>query len=152
MLELCEGKVAVDHGIINAGLSQRAAWAKGQPISDLMSRALANPDLISLAAGFVDQQTLPVEPTREALTSLFGRDSAAGGPAVRHDFRPSGLPPGLAGVGCSNVTPAADDIALEQVIVTAGSNQLLHLVAESILDPGDIVSAVPPPTWYSSVR
>ena len=34
--------------------SNRAQLAAGQPISELMSRALENPDLISLAAGFVD--------------------------------------------------------------------------------------------------
>ena len=51
--------------------SQRAIWSQGQPISDLMSRALANPGLISLAAGFVDQQSLPVAAT--AVTEIFDR-------------------------------------------------------------------------------
>ena len=51
-------------------------------------RALANPELISLAAGFVDQSTLPCEETEEALRSLWA-DPAAGteGPAVRDDGR-----------------------------------------------------------------
>ena len=33
---------------------------------------------------------------------------------------------------------------VEQVVVTSGSNQLLHLVAESLLDPGDIVLCASP--------
>ena len=33
---------------------------------------------------------------------------------------------------------------LEQVVVTAGSNQLLHLVADTLLDPGDIVLCAAP--------
>ena len=58
-------------------LSRRADWADGQPISELMSRALADPRLISLAAGFVDQQSLPVEPTRLALADLTSDVDAA---------------------------------------------------------------------------
>jgi 2-aminoadipate transaminase len=33
---------------------------------------------------------------------------------------------------------------LDQVVVTAGSNQLLHLVSESLLDPGDVVLCAAP--------
>ena len=57
--------------------SRRAARAAGQPISALMSQALANPDLISLAAGFVDQPSLPVEATSQALSALFADPSLA---------------------------------------------------------------------------
>ena len=41
------------------GYSARAKIAKDQPISYLMAVALARPELISLAAGFVDYHTLP---------------------------------------------------------------------------------------------
>jgi 2-aminoadipate transaminase len=125
-------------------LSQRAEWAAGQPISDLMSRALAEPELISLAAGFVDQQTLPIEPTREALASLFADDSSARA-ALQYGTTP-GFPPlreallerWLARDACYH------ELSIEQVIVTAGSNQLLHLVGESLLDPDDIVLCTAP--------
>ena len=59
------------------GLSNRAGWAAGQPISTLMSQALAHPDLISLAAGFVDQSTLPVEATRLGLERLLSNPERA---------------------------------------------------------------------------
>ena len=71
--------------------SQRANWAGDQPISMLMSRALANPELISLAAGFVDQQTLPARETEQALADLFQSLSAARA-ALQYGTTP-GYPP-----------------------------------------------------------
>ena len=54
------------------GLSRRAHWAGGDKlISRLMAEALARPDIVSLAAGFVDQLTLPVEATREAIVAMW---------------------------------------------------------------------------------
>src|SRR4051812_3305017 len=52
-------------------ISKRARASGGQPISELLRLALAHPELISLAAGLVDLQTLPVEPTRKALEVLL---------------------------------------------------------------------------------
>ena len=57
--------------------SRRSQLAGGQPISELMAQALANPSLLSLAAGFVDNQTLPVEPTSQALAALMSRPEPA---------------------------------------------------------------------------
>ena len=60
------------------GLSRRAHWAGGDKlISRLMAEALARPDLVSLAAGFVDQATLPVEATRQAMAALWSRPARA---------------------------------------------------------------------------
>jgi 2-aminoadipate transaminase len=54
------------------GLSQRAYWAGGEPIASvLMDKTLARPDLVSLAAGFVDSETLPVEATRLAAEAIL---------------------------------------------------------------------------------
>ena len=41
------------------------------PISTLMQLALGNPGLISLAAGFVDQGSLPVEATAREVAGLL---------------------------------------------------------------------------------
>ena len=71
--------------------SRRAKLSFGQPISDLMARALANPQLISLAAGFVDQSTLPCAETEEALRSLWA-DPGAGQKALQYGTT-SGYPP-----------------------------------------------------------
>jgi 2-aminoadipate transaminase len=36
-------------------------------------------------------------------------------------------------------TAAEMHLSADQVVVTAGSNQLLYLVGDSVLDPGDVV-------------
>ncbi len=125
--------------------SQRAAWAVGQPISELMARALANPELISLAAGFVDSATLPVEFTADAMSAIFADETTArralqygstpGCPELRHLIMDR---------ICQEDELPAGTLDYQQVVLTAGSNQLLHLVAESILNTGDIVISAAP--------
>ena len=97
--------------------------------------------LISLAAGFVDQETLPLEPTRKALEALWADPCRAGGPAIRYHNRPSPLTPSRVDrmVRADGAAPQELNLSLEQVVITAGSNQLLHLVSDILLDPGDIV-------------
>lgn len=122
--------------------SRRATLAEGQPISELMSRALDNPGLISLAAGFVDAQTLPVEIVRQVTSDLLANDLEA------RAMLQYGATPGLPALRRSileQCTSATNSQALlDRVVITAGSNQLLHLVAESLLDPGDIVLCAAP--------
>ena len=54
-----------------AHVSKRALQAAGQPISQLMAMALSNPNIISLAAGFVDNESLPAEITKEAVNKVL---------------------------------------------------------------------------------
>jgi len=123
-----------------SSISQRARRAGGQPIGPLMKRALDNPGLISLAAGFVDQATLPVDVVRVATEALL-RD-----PNVARSALQYGSTGGHAGLRDSVVARLAeqDRVAIdpsvaERVLVTAGSNQLLHLIGELLLDEGDVV-------------
>lgn len=127
-------------------LSQRARWGAGQPISELMSRALENPDVISLAAGFVDNDTLPVEITGEAWETLWKDQvrsrrslqygSTVGLPSLREQI--------LDRFVAQEEREGASHVSLDQIVLTAGSNQLLHLVASALLDPGDIVLTAAP--------
>src|SRR5688572_2738792 len=64
-------------GRVSARLSQRWHWGSKQPISFLMEQAVQNPDVISLAAGLVDQQSLPVDTLRAACDSLLGNATLA---------------------------------------------------------------------------
>ncbi|MCA9120480.1 MAG: PLP-dependent aminotransferase family protein [Planctomycetaceae bacterium] len=122
--------------------SRRATLAEGQPISELMSRALDNPGLISLAAGFVDGQSLPVDIVREVMADLLG-DHAEARAMLQYGATP-GLP-ALRREILNQCTPMdSRQETLDRVVITAGSNQLLHLVAESLLDPGDIVLCAAP--------
>ncbi len=121
-------------------LSRRAQLAHGQPISDLMSRALANPDLISLAAGFVDQESLPCVETQQSLVEL-SVDADSLRQALQYGTTPGYTPLREAILERLRQQDRLDDsqVDLDRVVLTAGSNQLLHLVSETLLDPGDIV-------------
>lgn len=126
-------------------LSERALRAVDAPISDLMHRALSRPELISLAAGFVDQQSLPVDALREAVDALMSDPirsrralqygTTTGDPELREMLRTRLL-------NADRLPPAA--ISADQIVVTAGSNQLLHHVADTLLDPGDLVLCANP--------
>src|SRR2546421_129987 len=122
--------------------SQRAAWAGGQPISHLMHLALARPELISLAAGFVDQDSLPVEPTRQAISEVLAEPELARA-ALQYGTTPGYLPLREQLLErllvADRQTFAEAGLGTDRIVVTPGSNQLLHLVCEALLDPGDIV-------------
>ncbi len=130
-----------------SGLSRRAAWSGGPPIANvLMARVLAQPDLISLAAGFVEHLSLPVELVERAIEKLFSSRTVAleslqygttlGHPRLRRAIWER-LCQEDAAVGLRHAGP-------EQIVITAGSNQLLYLVAEALLDPGDIILCAAP--------
>ena len=129
------------------GFSIRAGWAAGQPISALMSQALAHPELISLAAGFVDQMTMPGELVKTAVARLLATPEAAR-TALQYGTTPG--VPGLRDLILQRLltqdggTSGIDAPSIDQLVVTAGSNQLIHLVLESLLDPGDIVFCAAP--------
>ena len=117
-----------------------------QPISELMHRALARPDLISLAAGFVDQQSLPVAETQQALAAVLA-DPEAARAALQYGTNAGYLPlreAVLARFLASDGEGASPAPPIEHVILTAGSNQLLHLVGEVLFDPGDLVFCAAP--------
>lgn len=124
-------------------LSRRARWAGGEPIASvLMAKTLASPELVSLAAGFVDHETLPVEPTRQTLDALwsdagFARAALQYGTTIGHlPLREAVLDRMLKADGR---TAAEMNLSPAQVVVTAGSNQLLYLVVDTLIDPGEIV-------------
>ena len=126
-------------------LSQLAQRTVEQPISYLMREALARPELISLAAGFVDQASLPVQPTQAALEHLLSQptqgraalqySTTMGDPLLREIL--------LARLASVDQKTACKQ-SVEQVIVTAGSNELLYLIGLTLFDPGDIVFCAAP--------
>ena len=121
-------------------LSELANRTPEQPISHFMKTALENPGLISLAAGFVDEESLPAGPTAAALADLLARPDAARA-ALQYGSTQGHLP--LRAKVLDRLT-AADStttsaLGVEDVVITTGSQQLLYMVAELLLDPGDIV-------------
>jgi 2-aminoadipate transaminase len=138
-------------GASSVRLSQRWEWGSRQPISFLMAQAVQNPEVISLAAGLVDQQSLPVAETRTAATTLFAEETLArqalqygttqGAERLRrlllgHLAKLEGCPVDALGIDT------------EQLLLTTGSQQLLSLVGEVLLDPGDIVLTAAP-TYFA---
>lgn len=123
-------------------LSRRASRAAQQPISRLMQLALERPQLISLAAGFVSPDSLPIDSVRHAVLRLLANTPAA--QAALQYGTTAGYPPLREALlarqlALDGLTPAQARLSVEQVVVTAGSNQLLHLLVDILCDEGDIV-------------
>jgi 2-aminoadipate transaminase len=112
--------------------------------------ALADPGLISLAAGFVDQATLPVAEVARGAKALLG-DAAEGRRALQYGttIGDVGLRRSLLSLieASENAPEGSFEPLLGRTLVTTGSQQLLYLVAEALLDPGDIV-LVESPTYF----
>ena len=127
-----------------------AQRASEQAIGFLMQQGLENADCLSLAAGFVDPQTLPVELVRESSARLLSDGIGAktilqygttqGAEDLRAVFRDY-----LAELEGHNDRVTA--LPLSQLILTTGSQQLLALVSQAIFDEGDIC-LVAAPTYF----
>jgi 2-aminoadipate transaminase len=131
-------------------LSASARRTYPPSISHLMQTALENPGIVSLAAGFVDQQSLPVEIVARAASEILG-DSLDGRRSLQYgttigDFRlRSSL---IEQLECDEGRPRGSyKEVVSRTIVTTGSAQLIYLVCEALLDPGDIV-LVESPTYF----
>lgn len=123
-------------------LSQRAHQTGEQPISYFMQQGVENPNLISLAAGLVDPDSLPADEVRTALAELLS-DPQSARAALQYGTTQGYAPLrdklfrhvlALDGLKAHDVKFSAADI-----VVTTGSQQLLYLLCETLLDPGDIV-------------
>lgn len=125
------------------GLSYRAQRSAGEPIANLlMAKTLAHPELVSLAAGFVDQQTLPAEPTHQALEHIWtsgDRARAALQYGTTIGFAPLREAILQRMLRADGRSAGELNLATDQIVITAGSNQLLYHVGQCLLDPGDIV-------------
>ena len=110
------------------------------PISWLMKTALERPHLISLAAGFTDNATLPVAEVA-AITRALLRNPASERTALQYGTTAGSTElRGELARRCERST--ADD-----VIVTNGSQQLLYILSEILCDRGDIV-LLEDPTYF----
>lgn len=127
-------------------LSALGRRARPPAITALMQAALETPGLLSLAAGFTDNATLPVTAVAEALARLT---ATAGEPEFLQYGTNAGRP-GLRAALAARVlaqdaprgTPVpAEAVAARaaQTFVTNGSQQALYLAIQTLCEPGDIV-------------
>jgi len=123
-------------------LSQKSQRTTEPPITWLIQSALDNPGLISLAAGLVDQASLPIQEVANAVNEL------AASPEVGKSALQYGTTRGYGPLrrrllehvaNLDDVEPPAYGMNEDNVVVTTGSQQLLYLLSEVLLDPGDYV-------------
>jgi 2-aminoadipate transaminase len=134
-----------------SGFSKLAARTGEPAVTWLMGTALARPELISLAAGFTDSATLPVNETLALMDELLG----AGGPGRRAlQYGTTAGDPELRRLTAAHVAgmdggEAGPDGPYdpERLCITSGSQQLLYMLSECLCDPGDIV-LVEDPTYF----
>ena len=112
------------------------------PISYFIQQAVENPRMISLAAGLVDPESLPVNEVRSAVDELFA-DPRTAQAALQYGTTQGHGPLrekiyrhllALDELRADDVSFTADDL-----VITTGSQQLLYMVGELLLNPGDIV-------------
>lgn len=129
-------KPVIDPAISLSQLGRRAA---PPTIARLMVMALEQPGLLSLAAGFTDNATLPVDAVRAATGALATR---TGEPEFLQYGTNQGRPQlrRLLAARLAAIEPGLDAEGLEQrMLVTNGSQQALYLAMQTLCDPGDIV-------------
>ncbi|MDO8914899.1 MAG: PLP-dependent aminotransferase family protein, partial [Coriobacteriia bacterium] len=116
----------------------RMAGVRSSAVRDLFAAA-SRPDVISLSGGMPDVRRVPHEAVTRATRDAMRHDGASalqyGGSEGRYALRETIV--GL--MGESGVRLGPDDI-----IVTAGAQQGLDLLARVFLDPGDVVIAEGP--------
>jgi 2-aminoadipate transaminase len=145
-------------------LSKMGQRTTEPPISWLMHAALSRPKLISLAAGFTDNASLPVAEARTALNQVL-RSPKTGQPALQY-----GITAGdttlrqltarhlqkldLGGTPCRRPKNQGRRHAVppeiyspDRLLITSGSQQLLYMTTEALCDEGDIV-LVEDPTYF----
>jgi 2-aminoadipate transaminase len=117
-----------------AGLfARRTHQMRSSAMRDLMA-ITARPDVISLAGGLPDTSTFPPE-TFAALMAQIARDSCAAalqyGPTEGFDETKGRVIAVMAEEGMQ-----ADP---EDMVITTGGQQVIDLVAKTLVDPGDVV-------------
>lgn len=112
------------------------------PISYYVQKALDNPQMISLAAGLVDEPSLPCAEVAAAVAEIMA-DPDTGRAALQY-----GSTQGLLSLrerilklicDADRVNPSDIGLSPNNVVLTTGSQQLLYLLSEVLFDPGDIV-------------
>ncbi|MCX5977504.1 MAG: PLP-dependent aminotransferase family protein [Coprothermobacterota bacterium] len=129
----------------DALFSERAKTMKASAIRELL-KLVTQPDIISFGGGLPDPHFFPIHQLQECVHDVLETNSAIalqygateGVPALRswlaEDARSKGL-----------------DVTVENVVVTASSQQALDLIAKVMLDPGDI-ALVEGPSYLGALQ
>ncbi len=142
--------MSVPHSMPPIHYSERWKWGSRQAISFLMEQGVDNPDILTLGAGLVDSETLPVEEVARLVAEIC-RDPQEARAALQYGSTPgsprlrTALLQHLASLEkCSSEELG---ISTDQILLTTGSQQFLSLVCEVLFNPGDICF-VAAPTYF----
>ena len=113
-----------------------------------MSLAFQRPDILSLAAGFTDSESLPVEDVREIVQEISDLETEAKtslqyGSNIGRDALRSHLTSRIANSDLASETAFKPD----SLFITNGSQQALYLAVQTLCDPGDCI-LVEQPTYF----
>jgi 2-aminoadipate transaminase len=128
-------------------LSNRAQRTTDSPISYFIQTAVETPGLISLAAGLVDESAFPSEEISEVVAELMADPNTAKA-ALQYGstlgFAP--LRQKVLDHVCESdgIQPDDANLSASDVVLTTGSQQMLYLLCELLVDPGDIVISEAP--------
>jgi len=130
--------------------SRRRDWSAENVVGFMMKQAVDHPECISLAAGLVDPTTLPVEITRRAAERMLGDESLARASLQYGTTEGSQRLRDLLLEYLATLEGVPSDglgIGRDQLVLSTGSQQMLALLCEVTLDPGDIC-LIADPTYY----
>ena len=133
-------------------LSRRRDWSANNVVGFMMKQAVDHPECVSLAAGLVDPQTLPVEATSRAIERMMG-DPALARSGLQYETTEGSqrlrdlLLEYVAGLEGVTAGTMGLKIGRDQLVLSTGSQQMLSLLCEATLDPGDIC-LIADPTYY----
>ncbi|HEU5079382.1 MAG TPA: PLP-dependent aminotransferase family protein [Opitutaceae bacterium] len=128
------------HASSSSHVSFSALGRRAHPptIARLMTMALETPGLLSLAAGFTDNQTLPTSFVRDIVERLT---SAADKEYLQYGTNQGRI--GLRRVLAERIQRMELELdpgqLAESTLITNGSQQALYLAIQVLCDPGDIV-------------
>lgn len=127
--------------------SERGLRTHDQPISAMLKMVYDDPEIISLAAGLVDEPSLPDKRVSDLLNSLFTNPQATRAALQYGTTAGHGKLRALVAKRLVEQDGLPGPVDPDDIVITNGSQQLLHLVADVLVDPGDIV-LVEDPTYF----
>ncbi len=126
--------------------SRMASLAPSRAVTEILKLA-ERPDIISFSGGLPDPAVFLTERIRECSDRIMSREMAA---ALNYGPNP-GYTPLREWVASHMKQIEGVDSTVEDVLVTSGGLEALHLVALALLDPGDTV-LVGAPTYLAALH
>ena len=135
-------------------LSSRGQRAIRPPISNLMAIAIERPHVVSLAAGFVDQQSLPNDTIKTISEKILAGDAGKrllqygateGNLSLRKALADRLREADSEALSATNVAEASHEhLTGANILLTSGSNQMLCTAVDVLADPGDVILCAAP--------